>query len=157
MYRQIEDTNYEINNNGDVRNIKTGKTLKPQPRGNYLKVSLSSGNVVRQLSVHRLVARYFCEMRYGCSVVDHIDRNPHNNNSNNLRWVTEVENSRNGVRVHNLPDYIYRDKYSNKDGDKFLYSYRRYADGVSKRLKSSTDLKEVIKFKKEYEKNLKTQ
>ena len=152
MYRQIENTKYEINREGDVRNTETGRILKQQPRGDYLKVTLSEGNVARQISVHRLVATAFCEKGYGNTIVDHIDRDKYNNNADNLRWCTYADNARNGIRVHDLPDYIYVDKYTNKkNGEQTMYSYRRLIDGKNKRLTSSLDINKVIEFKTQYE------
>jgi len=153
MYRQIEDTKYEVNNEGLVRNVDTGKVLKPQKRGEYLKVTLSEDGVAMQLSVHRLVAKAFCErVSIEKTIVDHIDGNKHNNSSENLRWVTYAENSRNGVRLNDLPDYIYQDYYKTKDGTKkTIYSYRRFLDGKNVRLISSLNLDEVKQFKNQYE------
>ena len=151
MYKQINDTKYEVNREGSVRNSKSNRILKPQKRGNYLKVTLCSNNVSKQVSVHRLVATAFCNRIDGLNVVDHIDKNKYNNNADNLRWCTSVDNSRNGVRLNNLPNYIYIDRYTNKKGvSKTLYSYRRN----TKRLFSSIELEKVLIFKNKYEQNI---
>jgi hypothetical protein len=140
--------NYEVSDSGLVRRIGSEEYLKPQKRGNYSKVSLSEDNVIRQVSVHRLVAECFCYRANGFNVVDHIDRNPYNNEAKNLRWTTPVGNSRNGVRKNmELPDYVYKEKYK----DKFLYSYKRFIDGKTVRLKSSLDLDKILMFKIKYE------
>ena len=45
--------------------------------------------------VHRLVAETFLDNPENKPFVDHIDRDRHNNNVSNLRWVTSSENNRN--------------------------------------------------------------
>jgi hypothetical protein len=87
------NNNYEINENGEVRNIKTGKILKTRinSRG-YYHVDLSYD---KGLKIHRLLALAFIPNPENKPCVDHIDRNSLNNNLLNLRWVTISENKRN--------------------------------------------------------------
>lgn len=47
---------------------------------------------------HRLVAQAFCENPNGYTIVDHIDRNKHNDNALNLRWVDSSTNAKNCER-----------------------------------------------------------
>ena len=85
-------SNYEISNMGNVRNVKTGRTLKPWKSGNgYLKVNLENKSI---FAVHRLVATAFCPQGHDQSVVDHINRNRQDNRACNLEWVTYAENTR---------------------------------------------------------------
>jgi hypothetical protein len=87
------NNNYEINENGEVRNIKTGRILKQQiNRGGYYQIDLSYN---KGLKVHRLLAQAFIPNIENNPYVDHIDRNPLNNILSNLRWVSYQENKRN--------------------------------------------------------------
>lgn len=44
---------------------------------------------------HRLVAEAFCENPNGYTIVDHINRDKHNDNASNLRWVDASTNAKN--------------------------------------------------------------
>lgn len=64
---------------------------KPYPK-KYRTLKLSNNNKTRTVCSHRLVALAWVENPDGKNVVDHIDRNMHNNHASNLRWVTTQEN-----------------------------------------------------------------
>lgn len=91
--------NYEISNNGSVRNTKTGKMLKITTNNNgYQLVCLSYKNKKQTAYIHRLIAEAFVstnlDMRI--SVVNHIDSNKSNNTIKNLEWATYAENAYHG-------------------------------------------------------------
>lgn len=79
------------NKKGQIQKYK-GKILSPRlsNRG-YFQINLSENNKTKLFSIHRLVMYAFV----GSSdlLVDHIDRNPENNKLENLRYVTNQENS----------------------------------------------------------------
>ena len=89
---------YEVSNIGNVRKTyKNGKIkiLKPGDRKGYKKVDLSSNGNKKTFYLHRLVAFAFIELVAGKLTVDHIDRNPDNNNVENLRWADQKDQHRN--------------------------------------------------------------
>jgi hypothetical protein len=96
-YIQIENyENYFVSNKGNVKNNKTNKILKPQlMKIGYYRVSLSKNGKVKQYYIHRLVYSAFNNNNLDDSILDHIDRNKLNNNLQNLRRVSYVENSYN--------------------------------------------------------------
>lgn len=69
-------------------------------REGYYRIKLFHNNERKMFSVHRLVAETFyphekivCDQLCdGRSQIDHIDKNPSNNNIDNLEWVTPSEN-----------------------------------------------------------------
>lgn len=101
---------YQISDMGRVKRVKskvnsgllnsgyriTKETiLKPHiKRNGYLSVDLSKNNIVKTMSIHRLVALAFCENDNPeiKKVVDHINCNKQDNRAINLEWVSDREN-----------------------------------------------------------------
>ena len=95
---QINDkeTRYEVSNMGYVRNTGTGKFIKPFATGRrgYLSVGLSLDGKLYNISLHRLIAKYFVPNpnEKFLTEVNHIDENIHNCKANNLEWTDPVTN-----------------------------------------------------------------
>lgn len=58
----------------------------------YLQVCLSNKGVVKYEQVHRLVGKYFVDGYFEGAIINHKDRNIHNNKKDNLEWITQKEN-----------------------------------------------------------------
>jgi len=90
---------YEVSDLGNVRNVRTGKILKLTNDGRgYLRVDLGRGCHAK---VHRLVAIAFCPNRKSRPVVNHINRDKHDNRACNLEWVTYAENTAHWMALQN--------------------------------------------------------
>jgi hypothetical protein len=86
---------YEINKNGDVRNKKNKKILKPVLANNgYYMVAICINYKVTNLTVHRLKALAFIPNPNNYPVVNHIDEDRLNNDLPNLEWCTYSHNNR---------------------------------------------------------------
>lgn len=77
------------------------KLLSPSEhrKTGYLRVTLSKTGIHSQYLVHRLVATAFIDNKELKPMIDHIDRNKHNNNVSNLRWCTITENMHNPLTI----------------------------------------------------------
>ena len=95
IWKSIEGyENYEVSTLGNVKNIKTGKLLKPRPAHHgYLRVCLWNPNP-KDFKIHRLVAKTFIPNPFNLDTVDHINGITYQNNVENLQWMTRSENSK---------------------------------------------------------------
>lgn len=118
IWRDIKDYEglYQVSNMGRVKSLgrwsnrqKNGvsfpyfikeKILKNRKiKGGYYIVGLCKDKISKDYRVSRLVAEAFIPNPDNKSFVDHIDTNPLNNFSNNLRWVTQKENMNNPLTL----------------------------------------------------------
>ena len=71
-----------------------------QNNAGYLTVNLSRENKYTSYDIHRLVAKAFIPCSDSeCMQVNHKDENKHNNQIDNLEWVTCSENNNYGTKV----------------------------------------------------------
>lgn len=96
---------YEASEGGDIRNIRTGKVLKPfnDKQQEYDRVSIYRDGNKKKMLVHYLVANAFLpEPPEGKPrQLDHLNTNIHDNRPANLQWVTEFENHNNPLTRFN--------------------------------------------------------
>lgn len=83
---------YQVSNLGRVRSLnyrqtKRRKILKSLNK-EYKSVGLYKDNKSKMLAIHRLVAEAFIPNIDNLPCVNHIDKDKHNNNANNLEWCT---------------------------------------------------------------------
>ena len=94
---------YEINENGTIiRNIKTGKRYKifldkHHSKLGYYATFINFKGTIRRIMIHSVVAEAWIGPRPKGMEVDHKDRNPHNNDYHNLRYVTHSEQMKNRI------------------------------------------------------------
>lgn len=95
------DNKYEISNKGEVRNRATGKLLKPgiDTMGYPIVVISNLQHKRVTTTIHRLVAKYFCEGYQEGLVVNHKDGNKLNNDYTNLEWISQSENVKHAFRT----------------------------------------------------------
>jgi len=111
---------YEVSNLGNIRSKdrqsisygtrmcqRKGKERKPYA-GRYLMVDLCKEGIRKTRTVHSLVAEAFIPNSDNLPEIDHLDRNKHNNDCRNLRWVSKSQNQQNkGVPSHNSSRELY--------------------------------------------------
>lgn len=87
---------YAITTTGKVYSYYLKDFLSPQyDETSYGRVHLSKDGTRYPKFLHRLVAEAFLPNPENKPTVDHIDRNPRNNNVENLRWATHKEQEKN--------------------------------------------------------------
>lgn len=119
MWKNILDFQYQINEYGDIKNIRTSYLLKStKDKNGYLQIGLRKTGVRKKyyFKIHKLVALNFLDSENENKQVDHIDRNKLNNHFKNLRWVTiqeNINNRKNTCWSTNKTKEIYITKYTN--------------------------------------------
>ena len=77
--------NYEVSNLGKVRNIKSGRILKPYlNQSGYLRHHLYGHDKQKELFLHRIIAIAFIDNPEEKPCVNHIDENKLNNDLSNI-------------------------------------------------------------------------
>lgn len=103
MWKEIRDfDNYLINEDGEVKNKKKDKLLKPRRKNKgqgYYEVVLYKNGKPHYKSIHRLVAENFIDNPHNYPIVNHIDGNKINNHVSNLEWCTVSYNTYHGVHM----------------------------------------------------------
>jgi hypothetical protein len=106
------DKNQELFGGNDypfVINNKTGKIASFSIANKYYptlvyQIEVGSMSVVTLL-FHRMVATAFIKNSLNKALVDHIDGNPANYKTNNLRWMTHEENRNTDAAKRNRSNY----------------------------------------------------
>lgn len=134
-WRDLEEyPRYKVSEDGRVwdkeKDVEVSQMLSGIPQYYYCNINLGDGKR-RLIRVHRLIAEAFCEGRSEeYNIVDHIDRNPRNNHSSNLRWTNQAINTRNrGVTLfvgedETLMEWV-RDNYPDDEYNSYSYLHRK--------------------------------
>ena len=92
--KKIENFNYAVSNRGNVTNLKNHRPIAIQCKEDgYPFVTLSQSGLRKTIRLNQLVSTHFIENPDGKSQIMHIDGNTRNCSANNLKWVTQKENT----------------------------------------------------------------
>lgn len=97
---------YEVSNFGRVKNLRTGKIMKPEITNNgYCRVDLYDDNGKHKHKlIHRLVLEAFVPNPTSLPQVNHKDEDKTNNNVENLEWCSANYNSNYGTRGQRISE-----------------------------------------------------
>lgn len=100
---------YQISNLGRVKSIERVTTkgngfnynvkeiiMKPYISFDYLNIKLCKNSVYKHFDIHRLISLHFIENKNNITShnqINHRDKNPQNNDIENLEWISNRENS----------------------------------------------------------------
>lgn len=96
IYNNNTYTDFEINENGDIRNIKTNHVYKKTIHcSGYYVVTLPLGKrgKVKSIRVHKALAETFIPNPNNYNIVNHKDENKLNINLDNLEWTNSKTNT----------------------------------------------------------------
>lgn len=112
---------YEVSNIGRVKNIRTGRILKPGiDRYGYYNVGLCKNGKQKTKNVHRLVAQEFLPNPDNLPCVNHKDENKLNNRVDNIEWCTVSYNNKYGNRLNKCRNSMMK-KENNKPIAQFTF------------------------------------
>lgn len=132
VWKPFRDTRYDISNKGRVRSTSrpdasghirkknVGVMIQKKTVRGYFQIGVNG----KWTMVHRMVAEVFVPNKYHSDislselVVHHKDNNKLNNESTNLQWVTQSENTRKAYTDGLVPEKSEEAKRA--QGDRFL-------------------------------------
>jgi len=130
---------YLIYDDGRVYSKKRNIFMRPHiVKGGYHQIGLYDNNKQKQYYIHRLVGEHYIPNPYNYKEVDHIDRNPNNNDISNLRWCSPCMNGLNKGKYNNntsgQSNIVHEKRYGK-------YRFRRsyYKKTYSKNFNNKTD------------------
>lgn len=98
MFKKIKGYDYEVSDEGEVRNMKTGRILKPNVcRNGYLQINPCKDGKVKNYYVHRIVLEAFVGPCPKGMEACHNNGNTKDNRVTNLRWDTPKNNTKDSI------------------------------------------------------------
>jgi len=131
IYGLEQFNNFEMNQAGVLRNLKTNRIIEGYiGNHDYIQFCLSQDGLKKLVLKHRLIAELWIWNPDGKSCVDHQDRDPLNNEIENLRWCSYAENNMNrSMRKDNTSGEMNIYKYLDHCLPRWLVQFGNHKDG----------------------------
>ena len=102
--------NYEISNLSNIKNKKTSKLItinyeRLKKDNTRARPGLSHNGKVKGYYLHRIVAQHFIDNPDDLPEVNHIDGDFYNNRSDNLEWISKLDNMRHASKNKLIKKY----------------------------------------------------
>ena len=132
---------YQISTMGRVKSLRRNIILRQGITNGYERVVLSTNNIPKGYSIHRLVANAFIPNPDNLPQVNHKDENKANNRVDNLEWCTQKYNVNYGtINIRKSQKQL-----NNKNKSKIVLQYS--LDGTFiKEWKSTRDVQRNLGF-----------
>lgn len=132
---------YLVAPEGYIKNLKSGRILKPSITKGYLHITLSNGHERITTRLHQIVAQIFLGPCPDNKQINHKDGNKFNNNISNLEYVSCRENIQHAIKMGLFPKApnrklskkqisLIKNKKSWKHGERAFYS-RKFNVSIS--------------------------
>jgi hypothetical protein len=102
IWKKIDEYEYFVSNRGRVKNTKNYIMKQHLNKDGYFRIGLSNNNKHKNFLVSRLVAIAFIPNPHNLPQADHMNKNRTDNNVDNLRWVTSMENNQSVNKTVNI-------------------------------------------------------
>lgn len=134
IWKQIAGWPYEASSDGLIRNMRTGRVLRPDTiKGGYLRVTLSLHGVACRRLVHLLVCETFNgPMPSDKECARHLNGSSADNGAANLMWGTRHENEQD-KRIHGTYQSGEKNPFAKLTQTQVDSIRQRYADDLTKR------------------------
>lgn len=118
---------YIVNEQGVIKNKRTNRILKYYDKDGYYKINLSNdNNQTVKLYVHRIVLSTFLPDEYFAeATTNHINEDKHDNNINNLEWLSSYDNNVYGTKLQRLSEAMKGKTKTKEQINKFIKSKQK--------------------------------
>ena len=102
--------NYMVSNFANIKNIKTQRNIflnydRVKKTNTRMRVGLSNNGKSKGYYLHRIVAEHFIENTDNLPEVNHINGDYYDNRSENLEWISKIDNMRHAVKCNLINHY----------------------------------------------------
>lgn len=116
-WRKIKEfENYQVSNDGRIRNKNTKKVLKPWIRNGYYSITLRKDSKSFTKNIHKIVGITWLKKTLNSNFINHIDGNKLNNKLENLEFVTPKQNTKHAIDNNLTKPNVKKVKQYTKDG-----------------------------------------